>query len=146
MELTVKHFSELSADELYEIYRLRCAVFIVEQNCVYQDIDNADKLAYHLWLSDETGIQAYARVLPKGVTFPEVSLGRVIAVRRRVGLGTKIVREAARVAKEKFDADRITIEAQTYAKKLYENLGFKQTSEEFLEDGIPHIQMQLHCK
>lgn len=146
MKLTVKHFSELSADELYEIYRLRCAVFVVEQNCVYQDIDDADRLAYHLWLSDETGIQAYARVLPKGVIFPDVSLGRVIAVRRRVGLGTKIVREAVRVAKEKFDADRITIEAQTYAKKLYENLGFKQTSEEFLEDGIPHIQMQLHCK
>ena len=146
MKLTVKHFSELSADELYEIYKLRCAVFVVEQNCVYQDIDDADKLAYHLWLSDETGIQAYARVLPKGVTFPGVSLGRVIAVRRRGGLGTKIVREAVRVAKEKFDADRITIEAQTYAKKLYENLGFKQTSEEFLEDGIPHIQMLLHCK
>jgi len=143
MELTVKHFSELSADELYEIYRLRCAVFVVEQNCVYQDIDDADKLAYHLWLSDETGIQAYTRVLPKGVTFPDVSLGRVIAVRRRVGLGTKIVREAVRVAKEKFNADRITIEAQTYARTLYENLGFKQTSEEFLEDGIPHIQMQL---
>ena len=143
MKLTVKHFSELSADELYEIYRLRCAVFVVEQNCVYQDIDDADKLAYHLWLSDETGIQAYARVLPKGVTFPDVSLGRVIAVRRRVGLGTKIVREAIRVAKDQFNADRITIEAQPYARKLYENLGFKQTSEEFLEDGIPHIQMQL---
>ncbi len=144
MELTVKQFSELSANELYDIYKLRCAVFVVEQNCVYQDIDEADKLAYHLWLSDESSITAYARVLPKGVTFPEVSLGRVIAVKRRMGLGTKIVREAVRVAKEKFGADCITIEAQTYARKLYENLGFKQTSEEFLEDGIPHIQMQLH--
>ncbi len=143
MELTVKHFSELTAIELYEIYKLRCAVFVVEQNCVYQDIDDADKLAYHLWLSDDTGILAYARVLPKGVTFPEVSLGRVIAVRRRCGLGTEIVRVAIKTAKDKFDADIITIEAQTYARALYENLGFVQTSEEFLEDGIPHIQMQL---
>ena len=143
MELTVKHFSELTAGELYEIYKLRCAVFVVEQNCVYQDIDDADQLAYHLWLSDEAGIKAYARVLPKGITFPEVSLGRVIAVNRRCGLGTEIVREAIRTAKDKFSADIITIEAQTYARKLYENHGFKQTSEEFLEDGIPHIQMQL---
>ena len=144
MKLTVKHFEELSALELYEIYKLRCAVFVVEQNCVYLDIDNADKVAYHLWLEDETGMQAYARVLPKGITFPEVSLGRVIAVRRRCGHGTEIVREAIRIAKEKFAAEIISIEAQTYAKKLYENLGFTQTSEEFLEDGIPHIQMQLH--
>ena len=146
MKLTVKHFEELSALELYEIYKLRCAVFVVQQNCVYQDIDDADKVAYHLWLEDDTGITAYARVLPKGITFPEVSLGRVIAVHRRCGLGTEIVREAVRIAKEKFAAEIITIEAQTYARKLYENLGFTQTSEEFLEDGIPHIQMQLHLR
>ena len=143
MELTVKHFKELTTEELFDIYKLRSAVFVVEQNCIYQDIDDADKLAYHLWLSDNTGMQAYARVLPAGLTFPEVSLGRVIAVRRRCGLGTKIVYEAVRIAKEKFRAGTITIEAQTYARALYENIGFVQTSEEFLEDGIPHIKMQL---
>ena len=76
-------------------------------------------------------------------TFPEVSIGRVIAVKRRCGLGKQIVAAAIDTAKEKLRADKITIEAQTYVKKLYEDFGFRQTSEEFLEDGIPHVQMQL---
>ena len=143
MNLIVKHFSELSAEELYEIYRVRTAIFVVEQNCPYQEVDAADKAAYHVWLADEAGIAAYLRVLPKGTTFDEVSLGRVLAVNRRFGLGTRIVNEGIRVARERFDAERIVIEAQTYARKLYENLGFVQISEEFLEDGIPHIKMRL---
>ena len=128
MELIVKHFSELSAEELFEIYKLRVSVFIVEQSCPYQDIDDADKSAYHVWLRDEDGIEAYARV---------------IAVKRRCGLGTKIVTASIEAVRDKLGADMITIEAQVYARSLYENLGFRQTSEEFLEDGIPHIQMQL---
>ena len=143
MELFVKHFSELTAQELYEIYRLRVSVFVVEQKCCYQEVDDADKDAYHVWLRDEDGIEAYARVLPRGATFPEVSIGRVIAVKRRCGLGKQIVAAAIDTAKEKLHADKITIEAQTYVKKLYEDFGFYQTSEEFLEDGIPHVQMQL---
>lgn len=143
MELIVKHFSELSAKELFEIYKLRVSVFIVEQSCPYQDIDDADKSAYHVWLRDEDGIEAYARVLPAGVAFPTAAFGRVIAVKRRCGLGTKIVAAAIETARDKLGADMITIEAQVYARSLYENLGFRQTSEEFLEDGIPHIQMQL---
>lgn len=143
MELIVKHFSELSAEELFEIYKLRVSVFIVEQSCPYQDIDDADKSAYHVWLRDEDGIEAYARVLPAGVAFPTAAFGRVIAVKRRCGLGTKIVAAAIETARDKLGADMITIEAQVYARSLYENLGFRQTSEEFLEDGIPHIQMQL---
>lgn len=143
MELTVKHFSELSAEELFEIYKLRVSVFIVEQKCPYQDVDDADKIAYHLWLRDENGIAAYARLLPPGVTFPTAAIGRVIAVRRRCGLGTRIVDAAINAAREKLSADVITIEAQVYARSLYEKAGFVQTSEEFLEDGIPHVQMQL---
>lgn len=143
MELIVKHFSELSVDELFEIYKLRCTVFVVEQTCIYQDVDDFDKVAYHLWLRDEDGIQAYARVLPAGATFPEVSLGRVIAVKRRCGLGTRIVDAAIKTAIDRLNADIITIEAQVYARSLYEKLGFVKTSEEFIEDGIPHIQMQL---
>lgn len=143
MELTVKHFSELSAEELFEIYKLRVSVFIVEQRCPYQDVDDADKTAYHLWLRDENGIAAYARLLPPGVTFPTAAIGRVIAVRRRCGLGTRIVDAAINAAREKLSADVITIEAQVYARSLYEKAGFVQTSEEFLEDGIPHVQMQL---
>ena len=143
MKLQVKHFSELSAEELFEIYRLRVSVFVVEQKCPYQEVDDADKAAYHLWLEDKDGIEAYARVLPRGVTFPTVAIGRVIAVKRRCGLGSEIVEAAIRTAKEKLAADKITIEAQVYARSLYEKAGFHQTSEEFLEDGIPHIQMQL---
>lgn len=143
MELIVKHFSQLSAEELFEIYRLRVSVFIVEQRCPYQDVDDADRTAYHLWLRDENGIAAYARLLPPGVTFPSAAIGRVIAVRRRCGLGTRIVDAAINAAREKLSADVITIEAQVYARSLYEKAGFVQTSEEFLEDGIPHVQMQL---
>ena len=143
MELIVKHFSQLSAEELFEIYRLRVSVFIVEQRCPYQDVDDADRTAYHLWLRDENGIAAYARLLPPGVTFPTAAIGRVIAVRRRCGLGTRIVDAAINAAREKLSADVITIEAQVYARSLYEKAGLVQTSEEFLEDGIPHVQMQL---
>lgn len=144
MELAVKHFSELSAKELFEIYKLRISVFVVEQKCPYQEVDNADLVAYHLWLKDEYSIEAYARVLPQGVAFQTAAIGRVIAVKRRCGLGNKIVEAAINVAKEKLHADIITIEAQVYARSLYEKCGFCQTSEEFLEDGIPHIKMQLN--
>lgn len=143
MELIVKHFSQLSAEELFEIYKLRVSVFIVEQRCPYQDVDDADRTAYHLWLRDENGIAAYARLLPPGAAFPTAAIGRVIAVRRRCGLGTRIVDAAINAAREKLSADVITIEAQVYARSLYEKAGFVQTSEEFLEDGIPHVQMQL---
>ena len=143
MELIVKHFSELSTEELFEIYKLRVSVFIVEQSCPYQDIDDADRSAYHVWLRDEDGIEAYARVLPAGAAFPTPAIGRVIAVKRRCGLGTKIVTASIETARDRLGADMITIEAQTYARSLYEKAGFRQTSEEFLEDGIPHIQMQL---
>ena len=111
MELVVKHFRELSAEELFDIYKLRVSVFVVEQACPYQEVDDADKLAYHVFLKDADGIQAYLRVLPEKDVFDEVSIGRV------------------------------KIEAQTYAKGLYEKAGFVQSSEEFLEDGIPHVQM-----
>lgn len=143
MKLKVKHFSELSVDELFAIYKLRVAVFVVEQKCPYQEIDEADKAAYHIWLQDEDGIAAYARALPPGATFAEASIGRVIAVKRRCGMGSRIVAAAVETAKERFNAEKITIEAQVYARSLYEKAGFRQISDEFLEDGIPHIQMQL---
>lgn len=91
MELFVKTLQELTPEELFEIYKLRVSVFVVEQKCPYQEVDDADKVAYHVWMKDEDGIQAYLRVLPKGATFDECSIGRVIAVKRRCGLGTKIL-------------------------------------------------------
>lgn len=143
MELVVKHFSELSAEELFEIYKLRVSVFVVEQTCPYQEVDDFDRKAYHVWLQDESGIQAYARVLPQGIAFEDAGIGRVIAVKRRAGLGTQIVQAAIDTAASKLGAERVTLEAQVYARGLYDKLGFVQTSEEFLEDNIPHIQMQL---
>ena len=143
MELVVKHFNELCTEELLDICRMRVSVFVVEQKCPYQEIDYADKQAYHIYLKDDQGIQAYARVLPQGVTFDEASVGRVIAVKRRCSLGRRIVAEAVRVAREKFDAGVIKIEAQVYARGLYEKVGFIQVSEPFLEDGIQHIIMEL---
>ena len=142
MELICKHFTQLTRDELFQIYKLRVSVFIVEQQCAYPEIDDADQVAWHLWLQDGDGIAAYLRVLPPGTTFDAASIGRVIAVKRRQGLGSRIVAEGVRTARERFGAQTITIEAQTYARGLYERAGFVQTSQEFLEDGIPHIRME----
>lgn len=142
MKLIKKHFTNLIIQELHAIYKLRISVFIVEQNCPYQEVDDADKDAYHIWLEDEEGIQAYARILPPRTTFKEASIGRIIAKKRRCGLGTQIVKEAIKTAKEEFGAETIKIEAQVYAKSLYEKVGFVQKSEPFLEDGIPHILME----
>lgn len=143
MELHVKHYDELTKEELYDIIKVRLDVFVVEQKCTYQDIDGKDKGAYHVWLSDDDRIIAYLRVLDKGVSFDDVALGRVLSTKRRCGLGTRIVKEGIRVAKEKFGADRITIEAQTYVAEMYEKIGFVKRGEEFLDVGIPHIEMTL---
>lgn len=143
MELVVKHFKALSLEELYEILRVRAAVFVVEQTCVYQDLDEKDQSAYHVFLKDDKGIKAYLRVLDKGVSYEDASIGRVLTVDRGCGLGEKIVTEGIKVAKEKFQADRIRISAQLYAKGFYEKAGFKQVSDEYLEDGIVHVAMVL---
>ena len=143
MELIIKHFSQLAVQELYDILALRVSVFVVEQSCPYQELDGHDKDAYHVWLYDESGIQAYLRVLDKGVTMDEVAIGRVVTRQRRIGLGTTILNIGIEVAKEKYAAKKIMLEAQVYAKRLYEKAGFHQIGEEFLEDGIPHIPMLL---
>ena len=141
MELIVKHYSELTADELYELLRVRVQVFVVEQHCPYEEVDGRDKQAYHIWLRDETGIKAYLRVLDRGVSFEEVSIGRVLTTERSRGLGHKILDAGIAAAREKYGAETIRIEAQTYARKLYERHGFRQVGDEFLEDDIPHIPM-----
>lgn len=143
MELYVKRYEELSLDELYKILKLRVNVFVVEQRCPYPELDDCDQNALHIWLEDEAGIEAYVRVLDRGVKSPTVSLGRVIAVKRRMGLGTRIVQAGIKAAESVFNANAVYIEAQTYARGLYEKQGFRQISEEFLEDGIPHIRMLL---
>lgn len=143
MLLKIKPYRDLSTDELYAILKLRVNVFVVEQNCPYPELDDCDQQALHIWLEDEDGIEAYLRVLDRGVKSDYVTLGRVIAAKRRMGLGTRIVQAGIRAARERFAADAIYLEAQTYARGLYEKQGFRQISEEFLEDGIPHIKMLL---
>ncbi len=145
MELHIKRFAELTNEELYRLLQLRVSVFVVEQSCAYQELDGRDRDALHIWLEDEDGICAYLRVMDRDEAHEAVSIGRVLSVRRRVGLGSRILAEGIRAAGEVFGADRIILEAQVYARELYEKQGFRQVSEEFLEDGIPHIRMLLEC-
>lgn len=145
METVVKKFNELNNYEIYEILRLRSSVFVVEQNCVYLDLDGVDLDAYHVYLKDGDEIVAYLRVIDKGKRLDEVSIGRVISLYRRKGLGTKVMKQGIRVAKEKFGAQTIKIGAQVYAVPFYEQVGFKVIPNgEYVEDGQPHVYMIYH--
>ncbi len=146
MEIIVKHFSELSVDELWNIFYLRDQVFIVEQKCPYQDIDEHDKCAYHVMCYDDNRMVACARVLPKNTMLDEISIGRVVCIKRRCGLATKMLKKAIEVAIDKFNAQTIKLMAQTYAIGLYQKVGFKEYGEVFLEDDIPHIMMTFTIK
>lgn len=142
MNLYIKHFNELTTIELYKILRARAEIFVVEQDCPYQDLDNKDLNAWHVWFEDEDGVAAYCRVLDKGVSYEgEGSIGRVIAVKRGTGLGCKVMMEGIRVAEEKFGQTSLRISAQEYAQGFYEKCGFVRVSEPYLEDDIPHVQM-----
>ena len=146
MELVIKRFEELRLDELYQLLKLRVDVFVVEQHCPYPDLDNRDQKALHMMLRDEEGIEAYLRIMDRGAVSEYVTIGRVIAVKRRCGLASRLLQEAIKAAEDYFNADQIYLEAQVYARGLYEKQGFRQISEEFLEDGIPHIGMLLDLK
>ena len=136
-----KSFQELTTDELYELLRVRSEVFVVEQNCVYQDLDGDDQKSIHLWLTVNGKVVALARVCPAGTHMKEISIGRVITTERGKGYGKKIMLHAIEAATEHFGATLIDIEAQEYAKGFYESVGFRQSSETFMLDGIPHIKM-----
>ena len=136
-----KLFSELTLDELYELLRIRTEVFVVEQDCVYQDMDGDDQASVHLWLTEGEKVVALCRVCPAGTHMEEVSVGRVITTVRGKGYGKRIMLEGIRAAQEHFRAKRIDIEAQEYAKGFYEQVGFRQSSEPFILDGISHIKM-----
>ena len=140
-KLHKKTFQELTTDELYELLRVRSEVFVVEQNCVYQDLDGDDQPSIHLWLTVGDKTVAVARVCPAGTHMQQVSIGRVITNERGKGYGKQIMLHAIDAAIEHFGATTIDIEAQEYAKGFYESVGFKQSSEPFILDGIPHIKM-----
>ena len=141
-----KTFQELTVDELYELLRVRSEVFVVEQNCVYQDMDNDDQKSIHLWLTVADKVVALARVCPAGTHMKGISIGRVITTERGKGYGKQMMLHAIEAAKEHFDAKQIDIEAQEYAKGFYESVGFKQSSDTFMLDGIPHIRMTLNIE
>lgn len=147
IQFTCIPFSELTPYSLYEILALRQEVFVVEQNCPYQDCDGKDLLSYHLMGRNEQGkLVCYTRLLPKGVSYPEyVSIGRVVSspAERGTGTGILLMEESIRRCRELFGNQPIKIGAQSYLLKFYEKFGFRSTGEEYLEDGIPHTKMCL---
>ena len=146
MELSfkIKRFNELSTTELYSVLQLRSEVFVVEQNCVYQDIDGKDEKAIHVLGYYKDELAAYSRLFSKGYYFDEASIGRVVVSPkyRDKKFGHDLMRVSIEAIKEKFNEIKITISAQEYLKNFYESHGFIQTSEMYLEDDIPHIQMK----
>ena len=141
MTTVIKHFDELTTRELYMILRARAEVFVVEQSCVYQDLDGVDADALHVYTEDEGGLCAYLRLFMKDPAARTAQIGRVLTLRRGCGLGMSILLEGIRAAREMLPADEVCIEAQVYAVGFYEKAGFCTVSEEFFEDGIPHVRM-----
>ena len=140
----LKSFHELTAAELYAIMRLRAEVFIVEQNCPYQDADGKDLKSHHLMGYDAgDGLVAFSRLLPPGVSYAEASIGRVVSSPkvRRTGAGRELMKQSLLEMEKLFGKGPVRIGAQAYLRKFYEDFGFVQEGEEYLEDGIPHIIM-----
>lgn len=143
MEVSVKTFSEINTEELYDILQLRSEVFVVEQDCVYQDMDGKDQKAFHVIGKNNGKVVAYTRVFKSGDYFNMASIGRVVVkeTERKYGLGVKIMNASVKAIQDRLNEDKIHLSAQTYLMKFYNSLGFVEVGEEYLEDGIPHIGM-----
>ena len=143
MNFIIKSFSDLTTLELYQILQLRSEVFVVEQDCVYQDIDFKDQKALHFLGFKNEKIIAYTRIFKPGDYFENASIGRVVVKEneRKFGYGHELMKVSIEAIKSKYNQEKITISAQLYLKKFYESHGFIQISETYLEDGIPHIRM-----
>lgn len=144
MNIEVKRFDELSATLLYEILRLRSEIFVVEQDCVYQDLDGKDQKALHVIGKKEGKVVAYTRVFGSGDYFDCASIGRVVVAKeqRKFGYGKGIMNASIQAVQEHLKENSIKISAQTYLKQFYNELGFMEYGKEYLEDGIPHIAMK----
>jgi len=144
LQFKIKRFNELSTQELYELLQVRSEVFVVEQNCVYQDIDGKDQKAIHVLGYYQNDLAAYCRLFDAGDYFDEASIGRVIVSpkHRDKKLGHDLMKTAIEAVEKEFKTSHITISAQLYLQKFYEGHGFNQTSEMYLEDDIPHIEMK----
>ena len=143
MIFTIKKFNELSTHELYAVLQLRAEVFVVEQDCVYQDLDNKDLDAYHVLGVLDTKIVAYARIFKPGDYFLESSIGRIVVKKefRKFQYGYQLVQNSIQFIENNLQQNTILISAQSYLTKFYNSLGFIRVGEEYLEDGIPHIKM-----
>lgn len=138
-----KSFSELTTSELYAILRARTNVFVVEQNCPYEEVDGKDIDALHVFLQRDGDICAYLRILPRGVSYEQLSIGRVLVqpAYRGQKLATALMTEALAMIEQRFGAQPIKIQAQTYLQAFYESFEFEAISAAYLEDNIPHIDM-----
>jgi ElaA protein len=143
IDIYTKTFQELTINELYDLLQLRSEVFVVEQNCVYQDIDGKDTKALHVIGKKNNKIVAYTRIFKPGDYFENASIGRVVVsnVERQHKYGYDLMEVSIKTIKGYFNTATIELSAQVYLKKFYNNLGFKEVGEEYLEDGIPHINM-----
>ncbi|MGZ5192056.1 MAG: GNAT family N-acetyltransferase [Flavisolibacter sp.] len=148
MNWICKPFEELSPKELYAILQLRNEVFVVEQNCVFQDADDKDQVCWHFmgWLNDQ--LAAYTRLVPKGISYAETSIGRVVTFpkMRKSGIGKELMERSIQMIFQLWGKQPIRIGAQVYLKRFYESFGFQQCSNIYLEDNIEHIQMILHVE
>lgn len=143
LEISIKSFAQLSTKELYDILQLRAEVFVVEQNCVYQDVDGKDEKALHVIGFKKDKIVAYARIFKPGDYFEMASIGRVVVAKneRKFGYGHVIFQHSTEAVREYFNETSIKISAQLYLKKFYESHGFQQVGDGYSEDDIPHISM-----
>ncbi len=141
MNIKARFFNELNTAELYELLKARAAVFVVEQNCIYQDLDDKDYESLHVYFEDDGKITAYLRAFIKDKD--TVQIGRVLTLQHGTGVGGMLLKEGIRQVRKKFNPKQVYIEAQCYAAGFYEREGFKICSDEFIEDGIPHVQMML---
>ncbi len=146
MLFELKSFDELSSKEVYRILEIRAAVFVVEQECVYQDLDGKDTSAHHVLGYFEDSIEAYTRIVPTGLIYENyVSIGRVLTTKRvrRGGFGRRLMKQSIAYSKEIYPHHKIKISAQSYLLSFYKKLGFVEDGREYLEDGIPHTAMVL---
>ena len=141
--IITKTFSELDTEDLYQILRLRSEVFVVEQDCVYQDIDNKDQNAIHLYFKENDQIVAYTRIFKAGDYYENPCIGRVLVSKKNRGndLGKKIMIDSIEYIKQNIKGEKIELSAQKYLDKFYKDLGFYKIGEDYLEDGIPHQRM-----
>ena len=143
MDFKIKQFDNLTTDELYKILKARIDVFVVEQNCPYEECDNKDYDSVHIFSRENNKIAAYLRIIPAGISYKEPAIGRVLVAKeyRRQGIAKNMMYLALKYINNNLKTDYIRISAQKYLLDFYKSLGFEKVSEEYLEDGIPHHEM-----